>query len=196
MQSEAEQLVLLAQENEHLYMSRAMEANMGLVVQKACRSSVSGLEHEELISEMRLATIKAIRAFSAERGAAWSTYLHKCLNNAMGNLVKQRQSKERYKMDNTLELKDWQPVYDHTPTLYWPIEGLSTYDSVVLELRYIHQLTLGEIGRYMGLIPQTIQYHVNRAIGRAQKILGVTLKTKMGYDKRAVKGLRREGTPT
>jgi RNA polymerase sigma factor (sigma-70 family) len=167
-------LVLLAQENERLYLARALEANYGLVVERASRSSVSGLEHDELISEMKIAAINAIRRYEPDKGK-WSTYLYACLRNAMRALIKQRQNKERYKMDNTLE---WQDNYGraYKDELHWgddwPIVGLSTKEGALLELYYLHENTLKHVSKVMGW--RTVQWTYKRiqtAIARAQDIM-------------------------
>jgi len=174
MLSEAEQLVLLAQDNEHLYLARAIQANYGLIVERASRSSVSGLEHEELISEMKIATINAIRGYRQGKGAGWSTYLYACLRNAMRALIKQRQNKERYKMDNTLE---WQDNYGraYKDELHWgddwPIVGLTVKEGALLELYYLHENTLKHVGLVMGCCHQSACNRLKAAIARAQVIM-------------------------
>ena len=187
MQSEAERLVLLAQEDEERHLARALEANMGLIVKRACASSVSGHEHEDLISEMRIAAIKAIRRYKPANGE-WSSYLHLCLKHAMGTLIKHQQNKERWKLNNATEFKDWHPEhdgeYEQAHAIYWPIDGLAVKHGALLELRFLHERTYKDISRVYGCCTQNVQYMIPSAIKKAQAILSIQPKTKMGYDRK------------
>jgi RNA polymerase sigma factor (sigma-70 family) len=187
MQSEAELLVLAAQVDEDLYLSRALEANLGMMVERAATSRVSGLEHEELMSEMKISAIKAIRNYKPKAGR-WSSYLHLCLKHSMRNLIKQRQNKERHKMDNLAEYQEWHPEhdgeYEQAQTIYWPIDGLAVKHGALLEMRHLHEHTYKHLALVFGGCTQSALNKLASAVKQAQSILGIQLKTRLGYDKK------------
>ena len=173
MQSEAELLVLAAQEDEHLYLARALEANMGMLVERASVTHVSGLEHEEVMSEMKLSAIEAIRTYEPAKGV-WSSWLHLRLRHKACWLIRQRQNKLRYKMDNTLEYEHDKHTLSYEEVHWgddWPIAGLTVAEGAVLELHYLHRHTLKHIGRIMGCCHQQACNKMHAAIERAQEIM-------------------------
>lgn len=168
---EVVELVLAAQGDEALYMARALEANAGLIAERCAQSSVSGLEYEELISEMKIGAIKAIRSFNASRGK-WPTHLYTCLKYRMNTLIKQRQNNMRYKMDATEVLHDWDiGSYDFNWWRYRVIEGLEVRDACLLELFYLHGYRMAEIGRVCGMKTRAVQYRKQAALDRARELV-------------------------
>ena len=146
---------------------------MGLMVERAKITHVSGLEHEEIMSEMKLAAIKAIRSYKPDNGE-WSSWLHLILERNACALIRQRQCYMRYRMDNTLEWEhdkhtlSYEEVHWHDD---WPIAGLTLKEGLVLELYYIHRYTLLHIGRLMGCCHQQALNNKRSAIARAQEIM-------------------------
>ena len=171
--SESELLVLAAQEDEELYLARAIEANMGLMVDQASITHVSGLNHEEVMSEMKLATIYAIRTYESDKGA-WSSWLRRCLRHWACNLIRQRQKKQRWMMDNTLEYEHDKHTLSYEDAHWhndWPIKGLTVKQGAILELHYLLGHTLKHIGKVVGCCAQLVAYKRDVALSRARDIM-------------------------
>jgi RNA polymerase sigma factor (sigma-70 family) len=172
MLSDIEQLVLLAQENEELYLATTLKANMGMIVDRASSGTVSGLGYEEIMSEMKIGAIMAVRSFNPAKGH-WPNHLHTILRNHMARLMRQRMNGDRWRMDKLEHLfeRDEGDGYEQECEVFWPIEGLSVEDGAILELSYMHGLTLAEIGRIVGTYAQKVHWRLGRALKRARALL-------------------------
>jgi len=59
---------------------------------------------------------------------------------------------------------------DTEEELQYILNSLDEHDRCLLQLRYIHQLELNDIGEAMGLVKSTVHYHVTQALRRARDV--------------------------
>tara|TARA_R110000824_G_scaffold281143_1_gene469415 strand:+ start:453 stop:962 length:510 start_codon:yes stop_codon:yes gene_type:complete len=147
-----------------------MEINNDLVIQwepkiqkMVSNSFVVGLGKEDLAQELRIALIKAARAYDESKGATFHTYLHTSLVNTIRTLITKAQRRPMARsIDLTFDDSSVMPkeiakamiepknYTEETEAKLWVhAQGLSAKEKVFLELK-LEGLTMEEITEDLG----------------------------------------------
>ena len=168
------ELVALAQANEPAYLERAIAANEGMMVTVLNQTWVSGLDRDELKSELKLDLIKQIRAYNENKGE-WGHYAFRCLKNHCRNLINQRRGCMRWMGDaHKSELFDVHVGATGTKAefdLQWPLPCLTMRESVCLELYYMHGYIYKHVGHVVGVSQAYAQVLCAGGLTKAKKWL-------------------------
>lgn len=147
-----------------------MEINNDLVIQwepkiqkMVSNSFVVGLDKEDLAQELRIALIKAARAYDESKGAIFHTYLHTSLVNTIRTLITKAQRRPMARsIDLTFDDSSVMPKEIATAmiepknyteeieaNLWVHAQGLSVKEKLFLELK-LEGLTMEEITEDLG----------------------------------------------
>ena len=147
-----------------------MEINNDLVIQwepkiqkMVSNSFVVGLDKEDLAQELRIALIKAARAYDESKGAIFHTYLHTSLVNTIRTLITKAQRRPMARsIDLTFDDSSVMPKEIATSmiepknyteeieaNLWVHAQGLSVKEKLFLELK-LEGLTMEEITEDLG----------------------------------------------
>ena len=133
-------------------------------IQKMVSNSfVVGLDKEDLAQELRIALIKAARAYDESKGATFHTYLHTSLVNTIRTLITKAQRRPMARsIDLTFDDSNVMPkeiekamiepknYTEETEAKLWVhAQGLSAKEAVFLELK-LEGLTMEEITEDLG----------------------------------------------
>jgi len=170
------ELIKAAQENEDLYMNRAFKANLGLIVERVCAMSIAGMSHEDIMSEMKVAFVKAVRGYNPDKGS-FSTYLWSKIRGEETRLTQYAMHKERWRTwAAECECPEWwdAPSDDEAFTCSWPLDGLTRQECLIIELRLMgHSLT--HIGKIMGYSAQYMRVLKLEAVKKATRLIEIDL---------------------
>ena len=147
-----------------------MEINNDLVIQwepkiqkMVSNSFVVGLDKEDLAQELRIALIKAARAYDESKGAIFHTYLHTSLVNTIRTLITKAQRRPMARsIDLTFDDSSVMPkeianamiepknyTEEIEARLWVHAQGLSAKEQVFLELK-LEGLTMEEFTEDLG----------------------------------------------
>ena len=91
-------------------------------IQKMCSNMwIPGYDRDDLAQELRIAVVKAAKAYDEDRGASFHTYLHSAMVNTLRTLLS--------KANKQIVTKSLDVTYEETDLLPWDIVKALTDDS-------------------------------------------------------------------
>ncbi|MBQ9531939.1 MAG: sigma-70 family RNA polymerase sigma factor [Eubacterium sp.] len=144
----------------------------------------SPIEKEDLVQEGLIGLLAAINSFSSDKGAKFSTYASRCINNSVQTALRKFSRLKDIPPSSIMPLEE--DFFDNYPSLSaedeylakesvsaltdFLYEGLSRFENEVLRL-YIQGLSYSEISEKLSKNPKAIDNAIQRI---RKKLEGVT----------------------
>ena len=169
--------------------SKAVGANMGLVLAMAKRVDYGGVEFTELISEGSMALLRATEKFDCSRGIKFSTYACRAILKGFSRAAKQTYRNRNMfpvQWEPIMEKDDWEGTKRREAQQDWVEEvqtiigrnlaELSDVELSVVGLRFSlddadrKPMTLKEVGARLGLTKERIRQIQNNALVKLRAV--------------------------
>ena len=115
-------------------------------------------DRDDYIQVGRIGLLKAIRSYDKDRGAAFSTYAHRCIKNEM---VREYHKNKKHKLTITTD------KFDHIPApskMIIDTEGLSSDEKTIVDMRLNYE-TFKNIASTLGYSRNKVR-KIMRNIGK------------------------------
>ena len=135
------------------------------IMNKVASSFQKSMDFDE-IQSIKLDTLwKCAKNYDLEKGAKFTTYLHNQLSYAFRNELKKKKCQV-----NLGELhSSVQQRYDYSRDAHDIVNGLPNHISRILEQRFLHNMTMVEIGKANGYSRETARRRLKNAIKICKK---------------------------
>jgi len=152
-----------------------VRANIALVYAMVRRTSVAGVEFNDLVSEGSIALLRSVEKFDVSRGAKFSTYACRSILKAFGRLAKRTQRKRRnlaIQLSPNLEFYDphvgkheqrWKESLESLREILGQnLARLSEVEQVIVRERFAlngreKPLTLAQVAKIVGLTDERVR---------------------------------------
>ena len=150
---------------DKIFEGLAKDPNIVNIMNKVSSKFQGGIDFDE-IQSINLDTLwKCLQNYDATRGAKFTTYLHNQLTYAFKNKLKKNKPQINLgELHTSVE-----GGYDYSGDARDVIHGLPTDISQILEQRYLHNMTMVEIGQANGYSRETARRRLKNAIKICKK---------------------------
>lgn len=138
-----------------LYIS---DHNIKALMNSVCSKYSKNIDHDQIESIKLITLWECIKKYNKDKGAKFTSFLYQRLDFALRNELKKKRKEFNFEdrdYGTKIEIKN--------NSFNELVDGLSTEDARLLSQKYIHNMTMVEIGEANGYSRETARRKINNA---------------------------------
>jgi RNA polymerase sigma-70 factor (ECF subfamily) len=130
-------------------------------------------EAEDATAEVFIIVLQNLRRYDPERGSV-ATWINRLAHNAVENYCRKAYRRRELPVPVIVreEAEEWEPDQPVNRRAYRILRQLSEEERKFLALRYELDMTNAEIGKLMGLTPESVSQRYHRLLEKCRKLDG------------------------